>query len=144
MRAWGVIVLPGVLRRHVSIFDTGYEPASLARSAFKPSDLPRRRFRGNTDDAGAQQQASVILGLGDLGASSIDRRPARAAHAPSPPLGRILHVAAFGAGRYRSTALARAFAASSSRLRGAAVVTRAASNCRAIVATSSTARSKAI
>lgn len=59
-------MLPGVLRRHVRIFDTGYEPASLPRSAFKPSDLPRRRFRSNTDDAGAQQQASVILGLGDL------------------------------------------------------------------------------
>jgi hypothetical protein len=50
---------------------------------------------------------------------------------------------AFATGRYLSAALARAFAASASRFRGGAPVTRASSNSRAVLATSSTARSKA-
>jgi hypothetical protein len=36
--ACGVIVLPGAVRRHVPIFDTGYEPTVVTRlpSNFKP------------------------------------------------------------------------------------------------------------
>src|SRR5262245_32073637 len=45
--------------------------------------------------------------------------------------------------RNRSSDLARAFAASTSRERGGALVTSEASSCRAASATSSTARSKA-